>query len=359
MSTSHPAAEPKVIGREYPKYDEKKLVDEYLKLLQEQMLRTYPDGPGKKKQLRQIHPKMNGCVKAEFLVEPNLREELRVGLFKESRSYYAWIRFSNGQTHPVPDYKKDFRGFAIKIMNVPGKKLDPTDPDITSHDFILMNTKTFAASDVKKFADVLFVVTTPWKFSNTFKKIKIVIDNWSVKKAGDKAKINTMNPAEIPYFSTVPFRFGDESRAVKYAVFPASPDKLLTPDKTSEHLLRNNLAATLKENQLEFDFCIQFQTDAEKMPIEDPTVIWNSEFIKLATIKIPTQIFDTAERNEFGDDLTFNPWHCLPEHQPLGSFNRVRRMIYEEMYEFRLKHNRVADTEPTAGLDFFHDTNLK
>ncbi len=231
MSTSHPAAEPKVIGREYPKYDEKKLVDEYLKLLQEQMLRTYPDGPGKKKQLRQIHPKMNGCVKAEFIVEPNLREELRVGLFKESRSYYAWIRFSNGQTHPVPDYKKDFRGFAIKIMNVPGKKLDPTDPDITSHDFILMNTKTFAASDVKKFADVLFVVTTPWKFSNTFKKIKIVIDNWSVKKAGDKAKINTMNPAEIPYFSTVPFRFGDESRAVKYAVFPASPDKLLTPDK--------------------------------------------------------------------------------------------------------------------------------
>ncbi len=93
---------------------------------------------------------------------------------------------------------------------------------------------------------------------------------------------------------------------------------------------------------MEFDFCIQFQTDAEKMPIEDPTVIWNSEFIKLATIKIPTQIFDTAERNEFGDDLTFNPWHCLPEHQPLGSFNRVRRMIYEEMYEFRLKHNRVA-----------------
>ncbi len=359
MSTSHPTAERKVIGKEYPKYDEKKLVDGYLKLLQEQMLRTYSNGPGKKKQLRQIHPKMNGCVKAEFIVEPDLREELRVGLFKEARSYYAWIRFSNGQTHPVPDYKKDFRGFAIKIMNVPGKKLDPTDPDITCHDFILMNTKNFASSDVKKFADVLFVVTTPWKLGNTFKKIKIVIDNWSVKKAGDKAKVHTMNPAEIPYFSTVPFRFGDESRAVKYAVFPRSLDKLLTPDKKGEHLLRNNLAATLKENQLEFDFCIQFQTDAEKMPIEDPTVIWDSEFIKLATIKIPTQIFDTAERNEFGDDLTFNPWHCLLEHQPLGSFNRVRRMIYEEMYEFRLKHNNVADNEPTAGPDFFNDTNFK
>ena len=85
------------------------------------MLRMY--AKNNEKQLRQIHPKMNGCVKAEFIIEKNLPEELKVGLFKEETSFPAWIRFSNGDTKPLPDWKKDIRGFAIKIMNVPGKKL--------------------------------------------------------------------------------------------------------------------------------------------------------------------------------------------------------------------------------------------
>jgi hypothetical protein len=328
-------------------------------MLQDQMLRVYPGGPGKKKQLRQIHPKMNGCVKAEFIINPNLPEELGVGLFREQKSYYAWIRFSNGQTHPIPDYKKDFRGFAIKIMDVPGTKLDVTSPDIRSHDFILMNTKTFASSDVKSFADVLFVVTTPFKFSTLFKKIKIVFSNLPVLKNGIKAKINITNPAEISYFSTVPYRFGDETRAVKYCVMPTASNKLINPEQKHEHMLRHNLAATLKEHELIFDFCIQFQTDAVKMPIEDPTVEWDSEFVKLATIRIPTQIMDTEERQEFGDNLSFNSWHCLAEHRPLGGFNRVRSMIYEEMYSFRHKQNGIEDKEPEPGDNFFGDTSIK
>jgi hypothetical protein len=362
MSTSHAAAEPKVIGKEYPVYDEKKLVTEYVRLLQDQMLRTYPPIEGGAKQLRQIHPKMNGCVKAEFTVLPNLPEELRIGLFKEPKSYYAWIRFSNGQTHPVPDYEKDFRGFAIKIMNVPGMKLDPSTPDIPSHDFILMNTKNFASPDVKKFVDVLFVVTTPWKFSNAFKKIKIIASNLSVVKEGKKAKININNPAEIPYFSTVPFRFGEETKAVKYRVRPSASNKLISPvspEKKDKDMLRHNLAATLKEHELIFEFSVQFQTDAVKMPIEDPTKIWDSEFVQLATIRIPTQIMDTEERQTFGDNLSFNSWHCLAEHRPLGGFNRVRQMVYEEMYGFRHKHNRLVDKEPVPGDNFFGDTNIK
>ena len=48
----------------------------------------------------------------------------------------------------------------------------------------------------------------------------------------------------------------------------------------------------------------------------------------------------------------------LPEHRPLGNFNRVRKKIYEEMYEFRHKHNHLKDVEPEAGPDFFNDTNI-
>lgn len=354
MSSTH-QTEPLLIGHEYPEQNEVVTAEKIIKLLKDQMLRTYGKEPGKKKQLRQIHPKLNGCVKAEFIVEPDLPADLRIGLFKEPKSFPAWIRFSNGKTHPVPDYKKDIRGFAIKLMNVPGKKLDLTDPDITSHDFILMNTKDFVSNSVKKFSDLLFVVTTPFSILTLPKKVAIAFSNLPVLKRAGKAAIKINNPAEIPYYSTVPFRFGDESRAVKYEVRPAATNQYVNPDMTSENMLRENLAATLKEHEIVYDFGVQFQTDAVKMPIEDPTVIWDSPFIKLATIKIPKQICNTEERHTIGENLSYNSWHCLQEHQPLGSFNRARKFIYEEMYAFRHKHNGVKDEEPLAGPDFFND----
>jgi len=349
------AAEPLQLGKEYPAKDEHATAERIVKLLKDEMLRLYPPGPDGKRQLRQIHPKMNGCVKAEFIVEKDLPQELRVGIFKEERSYPAWLRFSNGKTKPIPDYKKDIRGLAIKLMNVPGKKLDFNHPEITSHDFILMNTKNFVANNVKKFADILSVVTTPFSFRTLPRKIGIAFSNLDVLKRAGKASIKITNPCEIEYYSTVPYRFGDESRAVKYAVIPSSSIKLSNPDTTSEHMLRNNFVATVKEHELLFDFCIQFQTDPIKMPIEDPTVIWDSPFIKLATIKIPKQVCNTPERGQFGDNLSYNTWHCIAEHRPIGSFNRVRAHIYEELYSFRHAHNNIPDIEPEAGADFFND----
>ena len=67
---------------------------------------------------------------------------------------------------------------------------------------------------------------------------------------------------------------------------------------------------------------------------------------------------DTEERQSFGDNLSFNSWHCLAEHRPLGGFNRVRQMVYEEMYDFRHKHNGLVDKEPVPGDNFFGDTNI-
>lgn len=344
-------------GQEYPQPGEEKIAAEIVKLLKDQMTRMYPSLPDGMKQLRQVHAKMNGLVKAEFKVEADISSELKVGLFKEPKTYPAWIRFSNGETHVLSDKKKDFRGFAIKVLNVPGKKLDANHPDIPEHDFIMMNRKIFISGDVKHFAKILFVVTTPKKLSTFPKKAFIFLNSIPVLIRAFKGKIANKNPGERKYFSTTPYRFGHPSKAVKYGVFPSPHNQLLNPDN-SKDLLRENLAATLKEHQLVYDFCIQFQEDPEKMPVENPTVQWNSPFHKVATIRIPVQDFDTDERNELGEDIAFNPWHCLPEHQPLGNFNRVRKIIYEEMYTFRHRHNGIGDVHPVAGPDFFNDTKL-
>ena len=43
------------------------------------------------------HPKQHGCVRADFIVEPDLPEALRHGVLREPRTYRALIRFSNGR----------------------------------------------------------------------------------------------------------------------------------------------------------------------------------------------------------------------------------------------------------------------
>ncbi|KAA9041262.1 catalase family protein [Ginsengibacter hankyongi] len=343
-------------GQEYPEKNEEQIAGKIVELLQKQMLRLY--NKNNQKQLRQIHPKMNGCVKAEFIVDKNLPDELRVGIFKEATCFPAWIRFSNGDTKPLPDWKKDIRGFAIKIMNVPGKKIVESKRDGGNHDFILMNTQNFVSKKVNHFFRILKVVTVPYKPGTFFPKLFSVIRSVPILVRATKAKIKCDHPFSISYFSTVPYRFGDKTKAVKYAVIPSEENKLVYTDSKNKDFLRANMVATLSKYEVTYGFFIQFQTDPEKMPIEDPTVVWDSPLVKVATIRIPTQVFDTPEQNDFGDNLSFNSWHALPEHQPLGNFNRVRKKIYEEMYAFRHKHNKIKDVEPSANSDFFNGTNI-
>ena len=95
-----------LIGKEYPKPGEEKIANQIVELLKAQMLRLSKN----KKMQRQIHPKMNGCVKAEFIIETNLPSELKVGLFKDETSFPAWIRMSNGSTKPCTRLQKRCAG---------------------------------------------------------------------------------------------------------------------------------------------------------------------------------------------------------------------------------------------------------
>ena len=97
-----------------------------------------------------------------------------------------------------------------------------------------------------------------------------------------------------------------------------------------------------------FDFCVQFQTDAVKMPIEDPTIRWRSPLQKVATITIPPQQFESPEQSQFCEHLSFTPWHALPEHRPLGGINRTRRSVYQTLSRIRHELNQVPRQEPTV-----------
>ena len=50
--------------------------------------------------------------------------------------------------------------------------------------------------------------------------------------------------------------------------------------------------------------------------------------------------FDTPAQNLQCDNLSFNPWHALPEHRPIGGINRLRKAVYEAVSIYRLERNQ-------------------
>ena len=62
----------------------------------------------------------------------------------------------------------------------------------------------------------------------------------------------------------------------------------------------------------------------------------------VATITIPPQDIDSAERRALCEDLIFSPWHGLVEHRPLGGINRLRREVY--LASARLRHAQPTPT---------------
>jgi hypothetical protein len=57
---------------------------------------------------------------------------------------------------------------------------------------------------------------------------------------------------------------------------------------------------------------------------------------------------------DFARALTYNPWHSIAEHRPLGNQSRARRRMYWELSRLRQSKNHVEHYEPT-GDEVFGD----
>ena len=67
---------------------------------------------------------------------------------------------------------------------------------------------------------------------------------------------------------------------------------------------------------------MQLQVAGKNMPVEDATVEWSekdSPFVKVARVIVPEQEFGTPQQNAFCENLSFTPWHALPDHGPSAS----------------------------------------
>lgn len=168
------------------------------------------------------------------------------------------------------------------------------------------------------------------------------------------------NPLGHRYYSCVPYLLG-EGQAMMYSFAPKTEVPTHIPGlpfgTPSFNYLRDNMVKKLDQKAVEFDLLIQVQTDPHRMPIENAAVRWPeklSPYIPAVTIHIAKQHFTSEAQFAFAKQLKINPWHCIPEHWPLGNQSRARRRMYFELSKFRQEMNAVSHLEPT-GDEVFND----
>lgn len=323
MRPTHMSTPTDGLARESPAPDEASVIAEFISFLKRVSAARHPTGVVK----RFNQARHAGCVEAELTVLDALPDALRVGLFAQPRSYAAWIRFAHASS--PTDREKDIRGMSIKVRNVDGENLTP---GATSQDLVLNSHPVMVAPDTNSFLALLQAAE-----AGGLRRVLYFLSHPRSARVGLAARQHHTCHLDIPYWSTTPYLFGP-GRAVKYIVRPTSPRTSRLPDPLTDTYMHDALAAHLDETDATFDFMVQFQKDERATPIEDASVEWteqDSPYVTVARIRIPKQDIDTAERMAACEKVAFNPWHCLADHRPLGSFNRARRDIYRAMAEVR------------------------
>jgi hypothetical protein len=291
--------------------------------------------------------KTHGIVRGEFVVRNDLPETFRKGIFAEPRAFRAWVRFGGPGPGVPPDIDDvGVLSIAIKLMGVPGPKL-LADEKFTQ-DFTGITTPIFTTPNVQENAKLqavsrkglpLFYFISPSHLLDT-----LIQGLWARTQS---------SPLETVYWSCVPYLLG-EGKAMQYAVWPKSRRRSRVPRlpfRPPDNYLRDAMAATLRQQDVELDFLIQLQTDPHLMPIENASVRWPqklSPLVPAAILRIPKQTFDSPAQLAFAHNLSYNPWHCVPEHRPLGNQNRGRYRIYQELSRLRQSMNNTPHREPTG-----------
>eukprot|EP01116_Phalansterium_solitarium_P009552 TRINITY_DN2375_c0_g1_i2.p1 TRINITY_DN2375_c0_g1~~TRINITY_DN2375_c0_g1_i2.p1 ORF type:complete len:1180 (+),score=397.38 TRINITY_DN2375_c0_g1_i2:284-3823(+) len=317
------------------------------------------------------HGKAHGLVRAEFVVEGSVGYQYQHGIFQTGKSYPAYLRFSNSGSSKRLDADPQARGLAIKLMGVPGPKvLQGDNEEKFTQDFLLVSSDRFFMADPVPYPQLLrllgdaslsqvidWVCPTwnpfTWRLSTVYLLFRIAFEG-----------LPMLNPLDWQYYSTTAYRLGPENQAVKYSMRPCTNfasratvaarradderRRLFHP----EGYLQDSMRDYLDKSDACFEFLIQVQTDACKMPIEDPTRSWLGPWIKMASVHIPSQQFARGDQLQFGEALSFNPWHTLPEHRPLGAINLARKPSYASGQATRNAINGRPFVEPTGNEVF-------
>ncbi len=334
------------IAEERSQPDEEAHLDDIIASFDAQIHRLWNPGHAE----RGGNTKTHGIVRGEVTIRDDLPETMQHGIFSEpGRTYTAWVRYAGpGPYVPADIDDVGFMSMSIKLMGVPGPKL--LEQEKNTQDFLGISTPTFVTPNTRANAQL-----QRWSYKNAqiyyflnFRESHILDSIMQLLWT----KTQT-SPLEGDYFSCVPYLLG-EGQAMQYSFRTRLKSRTRVPRlplRPPDNYLRDAMVATLAEQDVEFDILLQLQTDPFRMPIENNAVLWPTKLsprVPAAVLRIPKQRFDSPEQLDFARILSFNPWHCVPEHRPLGNQSRARKRMYYELSKLRQQMNDVEHYEPTG-----------
>lgn len=303
---------------------------------------------------RDAHSKAHGCVRARFEVFES-QATYNHGLFDQPGHYEAWIRFSNGTVPAFPDTESDARGMAIKVMNVDGEQLLPPMLAGRTQDFLMINSPAFFIRSIEGYRELERLTAQGRPFTYFFGEYYLNPFDWRLRElylglSTRKPAPNT--PLSTQYYSMSAYKLGPHE--IKYSAKACENYAVPTVNRDDPNLLRNSMVHLLRERDTCFQFMVQLRDPDSRMPIQDTTVRWSedvSPFVPIARVHIPKQIFDTPQQNAMCEAMSFNPWHGVKQHEPLGYINQLRRDLYLHTAAYRQVRNGVTMNEPNSWCD--------
>jgi hypothetical protein len=324
---------------------EEEFVDSIIHSFQQQMRGLWKPGGFE----RGGNTKTHGIVRANFIVHDNLPERFRRGVFARPQTFRAWVRFSGPGPYITPDIDDvGFMSISIKLLGVPGPKL--MDEEKFTQDFTGVCTPTFVTPDVIANAQLQLesLTNTSIYYFLDFHRPHLL--DFIMQGLWTKTQ---SSPLEAPYFSCVPYLFG-EGQAMQYSVWPTTGKRTSIPRlpfRPPANYLRDAMVKALQAGDVDLDFRVQLQTNSFLMPIENAAVLWPEKLsprVSCATVRLLRQTFDSPEQINFEKKLSYNPWHCIAEHRPLGNQSRARKRMYLALSTLRHEMNAIPHYEPTG-----------
>lgn len=309
---------------------------------------------------RDAHAKSHGVLRGELAVYDGLPDPLRQGVFRAPRTYPVIARLSSAPGQIQSDTVPAPFGFALKLLGVEGQKVLPGHEDEVTQDFLLVNHPTIPFGNVATYWKTQRLLEAQGDPPELVQRAAATVAggvNAALKLAGHGnpflealAAPRTHILGET-FHSMAALRYGDYFGKISLAPLSDSVRSLTgQPLDGGDSHVRDLVVDFFRKSGAEYELRVQLCTDLTRMPVEDASVAWPVEESPHQPIgKVtfaPQEAYSPARRVYADDILSFNPWHCLPDHRPLGSIMRVRIKAYETSSRFRHEMNVQRREEP-------------
>jgi hypothetical protein len=317
---------------------------------------------------RATHVKTQGIVKGKLTVLSDLPDHLRQGLFiTPGKTYDVGARYASEPVFLQADQEPGPRGLAMRVFGAEGDRLQGADRNATTQDFFFNNAPMIELTNIDTCLEIMQLrekyFDSPIRLAAATKLRTDAIKQSAPGRPQTLAKVSkpltlkgmlpNTNIISHSFYTQSAFRFGDYYGHL--ALFPVLDEMTTRAEKVkssdSREALRDWLIEYFAKHGAKYEFKIQLGTSPEHHPTEDGSVVWDeatAPYQTIATVEFPPQDSLTAERRTLWEDrMKLSPWNALAEHQPLGSINRLRKIVYD----MSVKKREAVNATPSVQVN--------